>query len=188
MNGADASHFTLERVHANPPRAFRRDWLDVKVSRLLPRIWEQCRPVTRVIPRSNSDGLLGGRGSGDLPPAVCLTGSVLPRVETGDEMAKVSRIGPPSGMRILVAHNVPRAPTGGMNRIMGFIPDRVARDGHIVDEFTADDATGYARRRWDRFGFPSAVYRHVREAHRMSRGYDIDLRPKTARADSLAPR
>jgi hypothetical protein len=72
--------------------------------------------------------------------------------------------------------------------MMGFIHDRVARDGHIVDEFTADDAPGYARGRCSRFGFPSAVYRHVREAHRMSRGYDMDLRPKTARAGSLAPR
>ena len=103
-------------------------------------------------------------------------------------MAKVFRIGPPSGMRILVAHNVPRARTGGMSRIMGFIHDRVARDGHIVDEFTADDAPNYSRGRWARFGFPWAVYRHALEAHRLGRGYDIDLRPKTARAGSLAPR
>jgi len=91
-------------------------------------------------------------------------------------------------MRILIAHNVPKSRTRGMSRLIGFIHDRVARDGHIVDERTADDAPGYARGRWDRFGFPWAVYRHVREAHRMSRGYDIDLRPMTARAGSLAPR
>ncbi len=76
-------------------------------------------------------------------------------------------------LRILVAHNVPRARTGGMSRIMGFIHDRVAGDGHIVDEFTADDAPGYARGRWDRFGFPLAVYRHALEAHRLGRGYDL---------------
>ena len=91
-------------------------------------------------------------------------------------------------LRILVAHNVPRARTGGMSRIIGFIHDRMVRDGHTFEEFTAGDAPGYARGRWARFGFPSAVYRHVREAHRMSRGYDIDLRPKTAGAGSLAPR
>ncbi len=76
-------------------------------------------------------------------------------------------------MRILVAHNVPRARTGGMSRMMGFIHDRVAEDGHVVDEFTSDDAPGYARGRWDRFGFPWAVYKHAFEAHRLGRGYDL---------------
>jgi glycosyltransferase involved in cell wall biosynthesis len=76
-------------------------------------------------------------------------------------------------LRILVAHNVPRNRTGGMNRTMGFIHDQVATDGHTVDEFTADDAPGYARGRWDRFGFPWAVYRHALEAHRLGRGYDL---------------
>ena len=56
---------------------------------------------------------------------------------------------------------------------MGFIHDRVAGDGHIVEEFTADDAPGYARGRWDRFGFPWAVYRHALKAHRLGRGYDL---------------
>jgi glycosyltransferase involved in cell wall biosynthesis len=56
---------------------------------------------------------------------------------------------------------------------MGFIHDRVARDGHFVYEFTADDAPRYARGRWDRFGFPWSVYRHALEAHRSGRGYDL---------------
>ena len=64
----------------------------------------------------------------------------------------------------------------------------MAKAGHTFEDFIADDAPEYARGRWARIGFPSAVHRHVREAHRMSRGYDIDLRPKTARAGSLAPR
>jgi Glycosyltransferase Family 4 len=76
-------------------------------------------------------------------------------------------------MRILVAHDVHRARTGGMNRTMGFIHDRVALDGHIVDEFTADDAPDYARGRWGRFGFPWSVYRHSLQAHRLGRGYDL---------------
>jgi glycosyltransferase involved in cell wall biosynthesis len=76
-------------------------------------------------------------------------------------------------MRILVAHNVPRARTGGMSRIMGFIHDRVAAQGHAVEEFTADDAPAYCRGRWARFGFPVAVYRHALRAHRLGRGYDL---------------
>ena len=88
-------------------------------------------------------------------------------------MAMVTRMGSRSGMKILVAHNVPKARTGGMSRLMGFIHDRVARDGHIVDEFTADDAPGYARGRWDRFEFPWAVYKHALEAHRLGRSYDL---------------
>ncbi len=88
-------------------------------------------------------------------------------------MAHVPSIGPPSGMRILVAHNVPRARTGGMSRMMGFIHDRLAGDGHVVAEFTADDAPRYARGRWDRFGFPWSVYRHALQAHRRGHGYDL---------------
>jgi glycosyltransferase involved in cell wall biosynthesis len=77
-------------------------------------------------------------------------------------------------MRILVAHNVPRARTGGMSRIMGFIHDRVARVGdHQVSEFCADDAPPYARGRWGRFGFPWAVYRHARAAFLAGQGYDL---------------
>jgi glycosyltransferase involved in cell wall biosynthesis len=76
-------------------------------------------------------------------------------------------------MRILVAHNVSRARTGGMSRIMGFIHDRVAKDGHTVEEFTRDDAPGYARGRRSRFGFPWAIYQHARTAYRLGRGYDL---------------
>jgi glycosyltransferase involved in cell wall biosynthesis len=57
--------------------------------------------------------------------------------------------------------------------MLGFIHDRVTGDGHIVDEFTADDCPGYARGRWSRFGFPWSVYRHALEAHRRGRGYDL---------------
>jgi glycosyltransferase involved in cell wall biosynthesis len=88
-------------------------------------------------------------------------------------MAQVTLTGPSTGMRILVAHNVPRARTGGMNRTMGFIHDRVARDGHTIDEFTADDAPDVARGRWARFGFPWAVYRHALKAKRRGIGYDL---------------
>ncbi len=76
-------------------------------------------------------------------------------------------------MRILVAHNVARARTGGMSRIMGFIHDRVAAGGAEVAEFCHEDAPAYARGRFARFGFPWAVYRHARAAHRRGRGYDV---------------
>ena len=57
--------------------------------------------------------------------------------------------------------------------MMGFIHDRVAGDGLIVDEFNTDNAPGYACGRWRRFGFPWAVYRHALEAYRRGRGYDL---------------
>lgn len=76
-------------------------------------------------------------------------------------------------MRVLVAHNVTRARTGGMSRIMGFIHDRIAADGAEVVEFTAEDAPPYARGRLARFGFPWAVYRHALAAHRRGQGYDV---------------
>lgn len=88
-------------------------------------------------------------------------------------MVKISIDSPRSGMRILVAHNVPRARTGGMSRMMGFIHDRLAKDGHVVDEFTADEAPEYAHGRWGRFGFPWSVYRHALDAYRQGRGYDL---------------
>jgi glycosyltransferase involved in cell wall biosynthesis len=88
-------------------------------------------------------------------------------------MSQVARTGSPTAMRILVAHKVAKARTGGMSRIMGFVHDRVANDGHVVDDFTADDAPRYASGKWDRFGFPWSVYRHALEAHRLGRGYDL---------------
>jgi glycosyltransferase involved in cell wall biosynthesis len=60
-----------------------------------------------------------------------------------------------------------------MSRIMGFIHDRVAAEGHTVEEFTADDAPIYCRGRWARFGFPWAVYRHALRACRLGRRYDL---------------
>jgi glycosyltransferase involved in cell wall biosynthesis len=113
--------------------------------------------------------LSGALEFGRRPP----TADAVSRLETEVEMVQFSRNGSPSGLRILVAHNVPRGRTGGMNRTMGFIHDRVASHGHTVDEFTADDAPSYARGRWDRFGFPWAVYRHALEANRLGRGYDL---------------
>ena len=68
-------------------------------------------------------------------------------------------------MRILVAHNVPRARNGGMSRIMGEIHDRIPAQ---VDYFTADDIPPRHRNRWLRFVFPYLVYQRARKGR-----YDI---------------
>jgi glycosyltransferase involved in cell wall biosynthesis len=69
-----------------------------------------------------------------------------------------------------------------MSRIMGFIHDRVAAEGHMVDDFTTEDVPPYARGRWGRFGFPWEVYRHARAAYRNGRGYDLINVHETAAA------
>jgi glycosyltransferase involved in cell wall biosynthesis len=68
-------------------------------------------------------------------------------------------------MKILVAHNVPRARNGGMSRIMGEIHDRIPAE---VDYFTADDVPTRYRNNWLRFVFPYLVYQRAREGN-----YDI---------------
>jgi glycosyltransferase involved in cell wall biosynthesis len=75
-------------------------------------------------------------------------------------------------LRILVAHNVPRARTGGMSRLMGFIHDRVAARGHTVDYLCAEDLRG-PYKRLARFTFPLLVLRHVRAAARAGQPYDL---------------
>jgi len=77
-------------------------------------------------------------------------------------------------MRILVAHQVPRARTGGMSRLMGFVHDRVAAAGHEVDYLCADDVPA----RWSgaygrRVAFPLAVRARVTAAAREGCGYDV---------------
>ena len=76
-------------------------------------------------------------------------------------------------MRILVAHNVPRARTGGMSRIMGFIHDEIAREGHEIDYFTSDDLPARRHGALSRFAFPALVARHALSAARAGRPYDI---------------
>jgi glycosyltransferase involved in cell wall biosynthesis len=78
------------------------------------------------------------------------------------------------GLRILVAHQVPSARTGGMSRIMGFIHDRLIDHGHQVDYFCADDVpprwqTGIGRR----FAFPLLVRTAAAAAARRGMPYDI---------------
>jgi glycosyltransferase involved in cell wall biosynthesis len=77
-------------------------------------------------------------------------------------------------MRILVAHHVPKARTGGMSRLMGLIHDRVASAGHDVDLFCSDDVPAswsgaYGRR----VAFPFAVRAKATQAAADGRPYDI---------------
>jgi len=76
-------------------------------------------------------------------------------------------------MRILVAHNVGRARTGGMSRIMGFIHDEIAARGHTIDWICADDLPEGLRGSRDRFTFPWFVWRAARAAAASSRPYDV---------------
>lgn len=76
-------------------------------------------------------------------------------------------------MRILVAHNVPRARQGGMSRIMGFIHDRIAREGHDVEYVTSDDLPPRLAGAAARAAFPLLVARKALAAARRGRPFDI---------------
>jgi glycosyltransferase involved in cell wall biosynthesis len=77
-------------------------------------------------------------------------------------------------MRILVAHQVNRARTGGMSRLMAFIHDRVAAAGHVVEFLCADDVPPEWAGWWGRrVAFPIAVRAKVVAAERAGRPYDV---------------
>ena len=76
-------------------------------------------------------------------------------------------------LRILVAHNVSRARTGGMSRLMGFIHDEVVQSGHAVDYFCADDVPPATRGGWSRLAFPVLLRRHAAVAARAGKPYDV---------------
>jgi glycosyltransferase involved in cell wall biosynthesis len=76
-------------------------------------------------------------------------------------------------MRILVAHDVRRERTGGMSRIMGFIHDQLALDGHSVEYFCADDVPPALNRSLSRFSFPMLLYRHAVAAARSGQRFDL---------------
>lgn len=71
-------------------------------------------------------------------------------------------------MRILVAHNVPRARNGGMSRLLGLIHDEIERRGATVDYFCSDDVPARFQNRTIRFTFPYLVWQKAREGN-----YDI---------------
>lgn len=77
-------------------------------------------------------------------------------------------------MRILVAHQVPGARTGGMSRLLAFIHDRIESAGHDVEYFCADNVpVSWNGWRGRRIAFPIAVRAKAIEAERRGRPYDI---------------
>ncbi len=76
-------------------------------------------------------------------------------------------------LRILVAQNVAHDRRGGMSRMLGFLHDRVAADGHIVDYFSAEDVPARLNGRLGRFAFPWLAWRRAVAAARAGRPYDI---------------
>lgn len=77
-------------------------------------------------------------------------------------------------MRILVAHQVPRARTGGMSRLMAFIHDRIEAAGHDVHYLCADDVPPVWAGWWGRrVAFPMAVRAKAMAAYRMGCSYDV---------------
>jgi glycosyltransferase involved in cell wall biosynthesis len=77
-------------------------------------------------------------------------------------------------MRILVAHQVTRARTGGMSRLLAFIHDRLEAAGHDVDYFCADDVPLSWAGWWGRrVAFPLAIRARVIAAGRAGQPYDI---------------
>ena len=77
-------------------------------------------------------------------------------------------------MRILVAHQVARARTGGMSRLLAFIHDRIESAGHEVDYFCADDVPASWAGWWGRrVAFPMAIRAKVIDAARSGHPYDI---------------
>jgi glycosyltransferase involved in cell wall biosynthesis len=76
-------------------------------------------------------------------------------------------------VRILVAHNVSRARSGGMSRIMGFIHDEIAAAGHEVDWLCAEDLAPRWRGAAARVAFPWLVHAKARRAARDGEPYDL---------------
>jgi glycosyltransferase involved in cell wall biosynthesis len=76
-------------------------------------------------------------------------------------------------LRILVAHNVPRARNGGMSRLMGFIHDALEADGHTVDYLCAEDLSKSLAGKLSRISFPLMVFQHARAKAREGMPYDI---------------
>lgn len=76
-------------------------------------------------------------------------------------------------MRILVAHLVSSARSGGMSRLMGHAHDCLAAAGHDVEYLTADDVPAWARGRAGRLAFPVLVRQAATAAARQGRPFDV---------------
>ena len=77
-------------------------------------------------------------------------------------------------MRILVAHQVSPARTGGMSRLMGFIHDELAAsEGWQTEYFCADRLPAGVGEPWSRAVFPWLLIRYLRAALRRGEPFDV---------------
>ena len=76
-------------------------------------------------------------------------------------------------MRILVAHLVGSARTGGMSRLMGRVHDQLATAGHEIHYLTADHVDAGVNSRLGRFRFQGLVRRAAVDAARRGQPFDI---------------
>lgn len=76
-------------------------------------------------------------------------------------------------LRILVAHQVPRARVGGMSRIMGFMHDEIAGAGHLPEFFCSDDVPPSLNGKLARFTFPLLVRRKAIAAAKAGAPFDV---------------
>jgi glycosyltransferase involved in cell wall biosynthesis len=75
-----------------------------------------------------------------------------------------------------------------MSRMLGFVHDEVARHGHRVDYFCAEDVPRRLNGRAGRFTFPLLLLRHAAAAARAGRPYDIiNVHEPSAAAVAAAP-
>ena len=76
-------------------------------------------------------------------------------------------------MRILVAHLVASARTGGMSRLMGRVHDLLETAGHDVHYLTADDVGDVMQSRLGRLAFQLRVRRTAADAARRGMPFDV---------------
>ncbi|HEX3313372.1 MAG TPA: glycosyltransferase family 4 protein, partial [Gemmataceae bacterium] len=92
-------------------------------------------------------------------------------------------------LRILVAQNVVHNRRGGMSRMLGFLHDRVAADGHTVEFFGADQVSPRLNRRLGRFAFPWLLWQHAVAAAKAGKPFDIiNVHEPSAAAIALGKR
>lgn len=119
------------------------------------------------------DSLLASETTEPNEPTLHTTQTASFALPSAPAMADNARDALSNPLRILVAHNVSREPSGGMSRIMTFIHNQLAEAGHTVEYFCAEDVPEVLGGRLSRFSFPLRVLGHARRAARGGRPYGI---------------
>lgn len=76
-------------------------------------------------------------------------------------------------LRVLVVQNVVHDLRGGMTRMLGFIHDRAAADGHHIEYFSAGQVPPAWSGRRARLAFPWLALQHAHRAAESGRPYDV---------------